>query len=88
MIAVPIYDAREIHDFTVAGYIERASSLPLYENGEEEVPDGSAVVAAYTIGKAHKNEERGWMETLYFNIQFLILLGLPSLTDSDDDYSK
>lgn len=69
---MPIYDARKVENFSLQTHVKELHNLALYKNGREDLPDGSAAIAGYTIGRATATGG------LYFNIQWLILLALPT----------
>lgn len=72
---VPQYDARDIQNFSLDTWVEKLTELPLYLKGEEDIPDGSAVVLGYTV--AHSPARGHMAENLFMNVMWVILLGLP-----------
>ncbi|KDR75366.1 hypothetical protein GALMADRAFT_211583 [Galerina marginata CBS 339.88] len=71
---VPVYDARR-SDFTLQDDLSDVTGLPLYEGGKRDLPDGSCVTIAHTIG-IFKNKDNE--EILTLNIHWAILWGVPN----------
>ncbi|KAG2017318.1 hypothetical protein CC2G_006836 [Coprinopsis cinerea AmutBmut pab1-1] len=70
---VPVYDLREHPDFNFSSDLDNVHKLPRWE---EEIPVGSCVVVAHTVG-TYLSPSTG-KKHVTFNIQFVLLLALPA----------
>jgi hypothetical protein len=74
---VPIYDATGLDDLKLEDHLDNlAKSLPLFKDGEEEVPEKSVVTVGYTARLA-KTSGEVWLLTFY--VQWVIVLAYPGM---------
>ncbi|KAF8884362.1 hypothetical protein BD779DRAFT_1787287 [Infundibulicybe gibba] len=76
---VPIYDGRAKTSlpfkFTDKDF-DRLTSLPLYRNGQEDLPVDAVVAVGYTLNTYDRRYNGGSTEQLSSNVHFVILLGI------------
>lgn len=79
---VPLYDAREVSDFDIAGYADRMDDLPLFRGGQYDIPPGGAAAVGYTVEVA-PSDDIDILPKMTLKLQWLVVFGVPRLYDSE-----